>query len=485
MKRQQIFGAALVGACLVLACVSAWGQATTGTILGNVKDQTGAAIPGVGVVATNIDTNFSRDTISDSTGHFFIQYLPVGTYRLEAELVGFKKFVQAGIVVGIDRNARIDPVLQVGEVNETVEVTSDAPLVDTAKTVLGQTVGNAEILNLPLVNRNVYDLLSITAGVQNTASSNAFGPPGFEVSVYGSPNAGTGGVNYTLDGGTSIMSLRNTGNPAPNPDAVQELRITTHMFDAEYGRYGGGVVNVLTKAGTNSFHGSLFHYHRNDALNAQEWNSLEKPVQRRNQFGGSVGGPIKKDKLFFFLSYSGLREREVAFENDARVPTALERTGDFSQMTKALIDPLTKKQFPDNKIPANRLDPTAQNIIKDWVPLPNLPGNYYEAQVPIRPRNDDLTGRIDYSFSDTHQLFGSYFLNKGERADVLGGTLPWTERLLTWKQQNYNVNETWTVSPVSMNLLHLTYVRHIGGRLNTPAKSLADFGSKYQIQGEP
>ncbi len=485
MKRQQILRAALIGACLILVCGIAWGQATTGTILGNIKDQSGGGIPGVTVVATNTDTNFSRDTISDSTGHFVIQYLPVGTYRLEAEMTGFKKFVQAGIVVGIDRNARIDPVLQVGEVNETVEVTSDAPLVDTAKTVLGQTVSNSEILNLPLVNRNVYDLLSITAGVQNSASSNAFGPPGFEVSVYGSPNAGTGGVNYTLDGGTSIMSLRNTGNPAPNPDAVQELRITTHMFDAEYGRYGGGVVNVLTKAGTNSLHGSLFHYHRNDALNAQQWNTLEKPVQRRNQFGGSVGGPIKKDKMFFFLSYSGLREREVDYSNDARVPTALERTGDFSQMTKALIDPVTKKQFPDNKIPANRLDPTAQAIIKEWVPLPNLPGNFYEAQVPIRPSNDDLTGRLDYSLSEKHQVFGSYFLNTGERADVLSGTLPWTERLMTWKQQNFNVNETWTMTPVSMNLLHLTYVRHIGGRLNTPAKSLADFGSKYQIQGEP
>ena len=220
-------------------------------------------------------------------------------------------------------------------------------------------------------------------------------------------------------------------------------------------------------------------------MNAQEWNSLEKPVQRRNQFGGSIGGPIKNDKLFFFLSYSGLRDREVAYSNDARVPTALERTGDFSQMSKQLIDPLTKKQFPGNIIPADRFDPTAKNIIKDWVPLANLPGNYYEAQVPIRPRNDDLTGKIDYSFSDRHQLFGSYFLNKGERADVLDGTLPWTERFLSWKQQNFNVRETWTMSPVSMNLFHLTYVRHIGGRLNTPAMSLGDLGSKYQIQGEP
>ena len=213
MKRQQFFSAVLIGVCLILACTTAWGQATTGAILGNVKDTSGGAIPGVAVVATNIDTGFSREATSDATGHFVIQYLPVGTYRLEVELAGFKRFVQTGIVVGIDRNARIDPVLEVGEVSESVEVTSDAPLVDTAKTVLGQTVSNDEILNLPLVNRDVYDLLSITAGVQNNASSNAFGPPGFEVSVYGSSNAGTGGVNYTLDGGTSIRACATRATP--------------------------------------------------------------------------------------------------------------------------------------------------------------------------------------------------------------------------------------------------------------------------------
>jgi hypothetical protein len=485
MKRQHIPRVILIGIGLILSCAVAWGQATTGTILGNVKDASGGAIPGVGVQATNTETNFSRSTMSDETGHFVIQYLPVGTYRLEVELVGFKKFVQTGIVVGIDRNARIDPVLEVGEVTQSVEVTSDAPLVDTAKTVLGQTVSNAEILNLPLVNRNVYDLLNITAGVQNNSSSNSFGPPGQEVSIYGSPNAGTGGVNYTLDGGTSIQSLRNTGNPAPNPDAVEEFRITTHMFDAEYGRYGGGTVNVITKSGTNSFHGSLFDYARNDAFNAQEWNTLQKPRQRRNQFGGSVGGPVKHDKLFFFFSYSGLREREVAVSNGARVPTALERTGDFSQTPGVTLrDPLTGKPFTDNKIPAERLDPTAQNILEE-VPLPNLPGNFYEAQVPSAPKNDDVTARIDHTLSEKHQLFGSYFLNKGDRKDVLTGNLPWTERILSWRQQNFNVNESWTVTPLSMNMFHVSYVRHLGGRLNTPALSLADFGSKYAIQGEP
>lgn len=485
MKRQLQFLAAVAGWCAFLACVAAWGQATTGTILGTVKDSSSAAMPGINVTATNTSTNFARTAVSGPTGYFEIHYLPVGTYRVEVSAAGFKKFVQTGIVIAVDRNARIDPVMEVGAVTESVQVTADAPLVDTAKTALGQTVSNAEIENLPLVNRDVYGLLNMTAAVSHSAATNSFGPPGQEVSVYGSPNAGTGGVNYTLDGGMNVQSLRNTGNPAPNPDAVQEFRVTTHMFDAEYGRYAGGVINVITKSGTNSFKGTLFHYLRNDALNAQDWNTLQKPRQRRNQFGGSYGGPIKKDKLFFFSSFSGLRQREVTVKNSARVPTARERTGDFSQSAGVTLrDPLTGQNFAGNVIPANRIDPTAKNIIDKYVPPANLPGNFYEAQVLTAPKNNDLTVRLDYSLSSRHQIGGTYFLNKGARADVLSGNLPWTERILSWRQQNFNVRDTWTVSPSSVNLFQVNYVRHIGGRLNTPFLSLGDLGSKYQIQGD-
>jgi hypothetical protein len=470
---------------LLLACAAAWGQATTATILGNVKDPSGASIPGIEVVATNMDTGFSRRATSDETGHYMIQFLPVGTYRLEVEAAGFKKFQQIGIVLEVDRNARIDPTLQVGALSDSIQVTSDAPLVDTAKVALGQTVNNTEILNLPLIGRDVYGLLSITAGVQNNEAVNDFGPPGERVSVYGSPNAGTGGVNFTLDGGMNVQSLRNSGNPAPNPDAVQEFRITTHMFDAEYGRFGGGVVNVVTKSGTNTFHGSLFEYVRNDAFNAQQWNTLQKDRVRRNQFGGSAGGPIRKDRLFFFSSYSGLRDRQVAIKNAARVPTALERLGDFSASSFTVRDPVTRAAFPGNRIPANRFDPTAKNILDKYVPSANLPNSFYEAQVPTTPRNDDFTAKVDYFLSEKHQVGGSYFRNKGHQNDVLNGNLPWTDRVLSWKQQNFNLRDTWTLSPASVNLFQLTYVRHIGGRLNTPAISLGDLGSKYQIQGEP
>ena len=470
---------------LLMLPIPSAGQATTATILGTVRDPSGASIAGVEVVATNMDTGFTRRTTTDQSGYYVIQYLPVGTYQVNIEASGFKRFAQTGIVLDVDRHARIDPVLDVGAVTESVQVSGDAPAVETTRVALGDTVSNAEILNLPLVGRDVYELLNITAGVQNNESSNAFGPPGNQVSVFGSSNAGTGGVNYTLDGGMNVQSLRNTGNPAPNPDAVQEFRVTTHMFDAEYGRFGGGVVNVITKSGTNSYHGSLFHFLRNDRLNARAWNTLEKQRVRRNQFGGSFGGPIKRDKLFFFTSYSGLRDRQVARSNSARVPTELERRGDFSQSSFTVRDPLTRAPFPGNRIPVERFDPTAKNILDKYVPLSNLPGSFYEAQVSYAPRNDDFTGKLDYNISSRHQLMGSYFLNTGKDNTVLTGDLPWTERILSWKQQNFNVRETWTISPASINQFQVTYLRHIGGRLNTPAISLGDLGSQFQIQGDP
>lgn len=178
MKRQLQFFAAVAAFCLFVGCVTASGQATTGTILGTVKDSSGAAMPGINVTATNANTNFARTAVSGPTGHFEIQYLPVGTYRVEVSATGFKKFVQTGIVIAVDRNARIDPVMHVGSVTESIEVIADAPLVDTTKTALGQTVSNAEINNLPLVNRDVYGLLNMTAAVSHSAATNSFGPRG-------------------------------------------------------------------------------------------------------------------------------------------------------------------------------------------------------------------------------------------------------------------------------------------------------------------
>ncbi len=468
---------------LLFVAASAEAQSSGANILGTVADATGAVVPGATLTATNVDTNFSRSAQTDGTGDYLLQYLPVGTYRLEAKAEGFKTFTQRGVVLELGRNARIDPRLELGSVTEVIEVTSDPPLVETTNASLGQTVNNRDILNLPLVNRNVYDLLSLTAGVDQTNDEFTFGQPGQLTTINGSANSGGGGVNYTLDGGGNVQGLRGTGNPAPNPDAVQEFRVTTNSFNAEHGRFAGGVVQVITKSGTNEIHGSLFEFLRNDTLNAKEWSATEKAPLRRNQFGGTVGGPIVKNKLFTFGSYAGLRQRESAFFNDAVVPTQLERGGDFSASAPTLTDPNTDDPFPGNVIPATRLDPTAQNVIRDWIPMANLPNQFFELQQAVPTDTDEAIGKLDYYVSDKHQLAGTYFYTDGRVIEAIRGNLPWNRRQFLWTQHNLNLSETWTAGPSTVNQFNATYVRHFGGRLNTPQISIEDFGSNFRVQG--
>ncbi|MDQ3688073.1 MAG: TonB-dependent receptor [Acidobacteriota bacterium] len=507
MKRQFIPLGLLFTLLVLVSASDVSAQVTTGTIQGLVSDTTGAVMPNAQVSATNIETNFSRNATTDEAGQYSIQFLPPGTYTVEATAPGFKKFLQTGVVVEIYRNARLDPELEPGSVSETVTISSDTtPLVETTSVALGQTVNNQDILNLPLVDRDVYSLLELTAGVDSSVESNAFGSPGRETLVNGGSNAGAGSVNYYLDGGNNTSGLRNTGNVVPNPDAVREFRVITNNYSAEFGRFAGAIVDVVTQSGTNQWHGSAFEFIRNDVLNAAPWptpgqtSALPKPPIRRNQFGGTLGGPVMKDKTFFFASYAGLRQKEFETNTTAIVFSELERQGDFSQSfdsagrLRLIRDPLRNSPcsqtnmsgcFPGNKIPTNRLDPVAQRIIADWVPLPNLPGNRYEARAIIPRDSNELQLKIDHQLSEAHQLTGSYFIQKGLTSDSMSGSLPYVTRTFSWKQQNFNLGETWTINPEMINQLRLTYVRNFGGRLNTPEQSLADYGSTFNVQGPP
>src|SRR6266403_1845521 len=315
-------------------------QTTTTTIVGTITDQSGATIPNAQVTATNVATNLARTAPSNAQGEYRLEFLPVGTYSLKVNAAGFKNSVRNDIVLRVNDTARIDVSLTVGQVGETVEVSGGAPLVNTTSAELGRTVQNAEITELPIVNRNAYTLLDLTPGVQSNVSGITLGFPEQRTTINGGVDGGTGTVNYYLDGGTNMTGLRNTGNSLPNPDAIQEFRVQTNNYGAEFGRYAGGVINVLTKSGTNKFHGSLFEFVRNNVFNANVWGStLATPPLHRNQFGGTIGGPIKKDKTFFFFTYSGLRQITSNFLSTT-VPTALERTGDFSQSGVNVQDPL-------------------------------------------------------------------------------------------------------------------------------------------------
>jgi len=478
-------------ALLIAGAFLSSGQTTTASIAGTVSDNSGAAIAGAMVTATNLDTNTTRTVTTQADGGYSLLFIPIGRYRLEVNHTGFKKFEQTGITLEVNRNARVDAVLQVGALTETVEVKADAPMVETTVPSLGLTVNNADIEKLPLVNRDVYTLLTLTAGVDDTLqATDSFGAPMQVTFINGSPNSGIGSVNYNLDGGSNTNGLRNTGNSAPNPDAVQEFRVTTSNYPADEGRFGGGSVTMVTKSGTNRYSGSVFEFLRNTKLNANRWvpggSNLAKDPLHRNQFGGTFGGPIIRDKTFFFGSYSGLRERTSIFKNDATPLTALERTGDLSLTGgTAPIDPLTGVAFPGRRIPGDRIDPVVKKIMDTYLPLPNLAGGKYEVQKTHPRDTDEILVKGDHKFNEEHRITGSLFYTKGADTTGLIGNIDWVDRQFNWRQYNYNAKDIWIVSPTKINAFNVAYIRNFGGRVDLPQLSLGDLGSKFQIQGTP
>ena len=473
--------------CLVAfaACATFVEAQTTTSLAGVVTDKSGGGVPNAQVTAQNTGTNLARTVETNAQGEYRMDFLPVGVYDVAISAQGFKKTVRKGVVLEINVVAQLDAALDVGAMTETVDVTAEAPQVNTANAQVGRTVENAEITTLPIVGRNVYTLLNLTPGVDSSSNGIVLGYPQQITMINGGVDGGAGSVNYYLDGGSNMAGLRNTGNVAPNPDAVEEFRVVTNNYSAEYGRFASGVVNVITRSGSNRFHGSLFEFLRNTDLNAYTWLALTASPLHRNQFGGTFGGPIRKDKTFFFGTYSGLRQITQSFLNTAVVPTALERTGNFSASKVKPNDPTNgNAPFPGGIIPASRLDPTAQNIVNKYIPLANLPGNIWQGQIPSPYNTDEALLKIDHNFSANNLLTGSYYETSGNNAVLAsGGTLPWSMQAFNWRQQNANASDTLILSPNLVNQFWMTYTRYFGGRLNTPQISLGDLGSSFQIQG--
>ncbi len=478
---------------LAMGASSARAQVTTGTLLGTVRDSSGGVIPGATVKATNLGTQFSREVTTDENGQYTLNLMPLGEYRIDVTAGQFRPFAQTGIVLQVGRNARVDPVLEIGGLQDAVAVVADAPLVETSSAALGRVVNSEEVENLPLVNRNVYTLLSLTAGVDRSETTTTFGYPSQVTIVNGSADAGQGAVNYYLDGGSNTGGLRNTGNVVPNPDAVQEFRVLTNSYSAEYGRFGGGAVDVITKSGANDLHGSAFEFFRHDSLNANRWtpggSSLKDPLER-HQFGATTGGPIQRDRLFYFASYSGLRQTTSVFRNSAVVPTDLERGGNFSSSSVIPRDPLTGQAFPGGVIPIARFDPVARRILDEWIPRPNLPGNFYEVQQSRPKDGDEFQLKVNQTLNPAQQLTVSYFFSRTDEDMPFGGTttangLPWTNQANRAKQHNLNLAHDWIFGGSTINTARFTYVRSFGGRFNTPETTLGDFGSQFSLQGAP
>ncbi len=522
MKRKQTMW--LIAAVLwLLGGGRAHAQTTTATILGTVTDKSGATVAGATVTARNTQTNLTRSAISSEAGEYRIEFLPVATYDLEVSGRGFKKAVLKGIVLQVSVDARADAQLELGDLSDVVTVTAEVPLVNTSTPELGRTIENAEITNLPLVNRSVYTLLDITPGVERNDNSIVLGYPEQRTLINGGTDGGAGSVNYYLDGGPNMAGLRNTGNATPNPDAVEEFRVQTNSYNAEYGRFAAGIINVVTKSGTNQFHGSAFEFWRNNALNAHDWKNPASSPLHRNQFGVTFGGPIQKDKTFFFFSYGGLRQIQSTFLNGAIVPTAAERSGDFSHTPGANFvvpagtsyagqTPGTKFHCDlatglptggtqtNNVICPSFFDPAAANIVAQAIPASNTTTSSGQAGwlgvIPNPFNTDEYLGKVDHSFGSNNRVSVSYYTTAGDntiRAGTSGQGLPWALQTFNWRQHNANVSDTWIIGPNKVNQAWVGFTRYFGGRLNisNPAlglpadASLANFGSAITVQGKP
>ena len=440
----------LLGAATVMQA-----QQGRGTIVGTVTDASGAAVPGANIIITNIETNQTFMTTSGEDGNFTTPPLPIGNYTVTSELKGFKRALRSGITLQVDQKAQIDVLMETGEVSEQVEVISQVPLVDTNSATVGKVIENRRVVDLPLNGRNALALTLLTPSVKSNAgpTNSGFADRGTSlssISINGGPSAQNGNV---LDGGNNIQTYIGEVSINPAVDAVEEFKVQSGTQSAEFGFTAGGVINLVTKAGTNKFHGTLYEFVRNDALDARNAFATAKQALRYNQYGGSVGGPVYLPRFgeggpavyngtsrsFFFFNYEEFKFRR-SVPQIGTVPTLLQRQGNFSDLRNAsgalipIFDPATTRanpngtgvirtRFPGNIIPRERFDPVAL-AIQEYYPLPNRPpdnaitniNNYEALSSQIRSMRQ-YTARIDHRFTENNNLtarFSSY-LHKSDQ----------------------------------------------------------------------
>jgi hypothetical protein len=419
--------------------ISLTGLAQTAQLTGRVTDQTAAVVPDTLVTVTNTGTGIRRESSTNEEGYYTVPLLPPGVYQIAVQKSGFKTVTQSGVTLNVDQVARVDFTLLTGEVSETVSVTAEAPLLKTESASVGTVIRNESIVNLPLAGRRAAQLARLSGFVvQNGRGSN------FSMAGGRGDNA-----NWMIDGGNAQNVLLGVAqlNYDPPIDALQEFSVEISNYKAELGRTGGGVVQMTTKSGTNKFHGTLYEFLRNDALDARNFFAATKPVLRYNQFGGSLGGPVRKDKTHFFFSFEAIRQKSQTTRRQG-VPSLAEINGDFSATNITPRDPLTGVAFAGKIIPANRIDPVGQAIAR-FYPAPNVAGapsrvNNFIANQTIKNPNTNYITRIDHSFSANDRVYGRFLsrTNSSDQGPIY--PTPGTDSFNTRQEGNYfNWTVTW------------------------------------------
>jgi hypothetical protein len=458
----------VIVAVLSVLAGTGFAQRITGTIDGRLTDGSGAAIPGVEIVVTNDATQQVRETITNEAGIYSVPLLPSGTYTLRAALSGFRTEIRRGIVIEVDRNARVDIQLQVGEMTESLEVIADAPLIQVDNSALGQVIDTRRVAELPLNGREFLSLATLTPGVQpNVEGSNLSSQQG-SVNVNGAREEFN---NFLLDG----VDNNDTGNAqliiVPGVDSIQEFKVQTSNYSAEYGRSAGGLVNVTTKSGTNEVHGTVYGFLRHSSMDARNYfNAKPNPKQpfQRNQWGGTLGGPIVKNRTFIFGSYerTDINQSQTA---TSRVPPAAWRTGDFSSLTTPIIDPLTGSAFPENQIPQNRINSIGRAFVNRY-PAPNSSGvNNLVGASTLTSEVDNVAIRFDHQFNQNDTLSVRYAMWNQDRLEPFSRsptTIPGYGIFLSTKSTSYAINETHIFNSNFINEFRFGFTRLIGGLYN-------------------
>jgi Carboxypeptidase regulatory-like domain/TonB dependent receptor len=453
---------------LLIASTDAWAQATA-QIAGTVKDQTGAVLPGVEVTVTQIDTGTTRNAVTNETGSYVLSNLPIGPYRLEAALPGFRTYAQTGIVLQVNSSPVVNPVLEVGQVSEQVEVQANATLVETRSAGVGQVVENARILELPLNGRQVVELLALSGAATPAPTVTGSNRDPFargNVSVAG----GLGnGLNYTLDGANHNNQYSGSYLSFPFPDALQEFKVETSATSAQSGVKSSGTVSLVTKSGTNTFHGNLFEFVRNGIFNARNAFATKRDTIKRNQYGGTVGGAILKNKLFFFAGYQGTKVRQDPPDTLGFVPTTAMFAGDFTTFASPACNTgrqmTLRAPFVNNRIDPALFSKAAVAFAK-LLPSTTDPCGRIIYSNPSRQDGQMAVGRIDYQKSEKHSLFGRYLIESAfaPPAYDLNKNLLSVGTGDDGLSQAFTIGSTYLFRPNVVNALRLSANRFAGGK---------------------
>jgi hypothetical protein len=443
-------------------CEVAFAQAVS-QISGTTRDSSGAVVPGVSITATQADTGIKRTAVTDETGSYVLPNLPIGPYRIEAAKTGFRTYVQTGIELQVDSNPVIPVVLGVGNVSETIQVEANASQVETQKLGVGTFMETERILELPLNGRTPTDLLALTPALVPAGASPSYGMnTGVLVAVAGGQSYG---VYYALDGAPHLNLYDATNMPLPFPDALLEFKVDTSTQDAQTGTHSGAQVNSVTKSGTNQFHGDAFEFLRNADLNARNFFAAQRDSLKRNQFGGVVGGPIKKDKVFFFAGYQGTTIRQTPIQTLAFVPTAAMFQGDFTTFASAQCQGHQVNlaaPYVGNKVPITSLSPAAVKMASQLPQALDGCGTYYTGNV-VSQYQWQIPVRVDFQLNPKHSIFGRYLATKQDQ------TLPYSlspKNLLTATgngtddlAQSVTFGDTYLVSPTTINSFRFSFNR--------------------------